>query len=257
VPSDGGEVKDIPIVSDAEITPGVPGGGVHVSPDGKKIVFMGATYNPLRVNIFTVPIEGGAPTRVTESVSVPEMDTQDRYPCWSPDGNEIAFIRYRAVAEGDFRMNVYTVPAGGGEPKAITADADSVAWAEVAYSPDGEWLAYFSNNAIKIRRVDGGEVRPVVELERVGPHSEVVWSPDGTRIAYTRSGSIWIVPVDGGEPREVQTGVLTEDAQNLHIDWSPDGRKIVFSASTGGEAELWMISDFLPRGLSDFLPRGH
>ncbi|MCJ7629208.1 MAG: tetratricopeptide repeat protein, partial [Longimicrobiales bacterium] len=38
-PSDGGEVRDIPIVSDAEITPGTPGGGVHVSPDGGKIVF--------------------------------------------------------------------------------------------------------------------------------------------------------------------------------------------------------------------------
>jgi Tol biopolymer transport system component len=241
-------VTEIPIVSDPEITPGIPGGGEHVSPDGEKIVFTGATMDPLRVNIFTLPIGGGTPTRVTESLSVPEMDTQDRYPCWSPDGDQIAFIRYRAVEKGDFSINVYTVPAEGGEPEAITTDADSVAWASVAYSPDGEWLAYFSNNAIKIRRVDGGEVRPVVELERVGPHSEVAWSPDGTRIAYTGSGSIWIVPVDGGEPQEVQTGVLTEDAQNLHIDWSPDGSKIVFTASMGGEAELWMMSDFLPRG---------
>ncbi len=248
VPSGGGEVRDIPIVSDAEITPGVPGGGVHVSPDGKKIVFMGATYNPLRVNIFTVPIEGGAPTRVTESVNVPEMDTQDRYPCWSPDGNEIAFIRYRQVAEGDFRMNVYTVPAGGGEPKAITTDADSVAWAEVSYSPDGEWLAYFTPTALKIRPMEGGEARAVVELERVNFHTELAWSPDGTRIAYTGRGSIWTVPTTGGEPQEVRTGVLTEDAQNLHIDWSPDGKRIVFSASTGGQAELWMISGLPAEG---------
>jgi Tol biopolymer transport system component len=39
--------------------------------------------------------------------------------------------------------------------------------------------------------------------------------------------------------------VLSEEAQNLHIDWSPDGERIVFSASTGGDAELWLISDFL------------
>jgi len=248
VPSDGGEVRDIPIVSDAEITPGVPGGGVHVSPDGKKIVFMGGTYNPLRVNIFTVPIEGGAPTQVTESVSVPELDTQDRYPCWSPDGSELAFIRYRAVAEGDFRMNVYTVPAGGGEPKAITTDADSVTWAEVAYSPDGQMLAYFTHTALKIRPMEGGEARVVAEIEEVNFHTELAWAPDGERIAYTGPGSIWTVSIDGGQPQEVRTGTLTEDAQNLHIDWSPDGTKIVFTASMGGESELWMMSGFLPEG---------
>ncbi len=249
VPAEGGEVSEIPIVSDPEITPGIPGGGEHVSPDGQKIVFMGGTRQPLRVNIFTVPIEGGAATRLTETVSVPEMDTQDRYPCWSPDGERIAFIRYRAdhqAAKGDFSMNIYTVSAEGGVPRAITTDADSVAWAAIAYSPDGEWLAYFSNNAIKIRPVEGGEARVVVEPETVHFHSELAWSPDGKRIAYTGRGTIWTVPVDGGDPVEVKTGVLTADAQNLHIDWSPDGRKIVFSASTGGEPELWLISDFLP-----------
>jgi Tol biopolymer transport system component len=249
VPAEGGEVTEIPIVSDPEITPGIPGGGEHVSPDGQKIVFMGATRQPLRVNIFTLPIEGGAPTQLTETLSVPEMDTQDRYPCWSPDGERIAFIRYRAdhqAAKGDFSMNIYTVSAEGGEPRAITADADSVAWAAIAYSPDGEWLAYFSNNAIKIRPVDGGEARVVVEPETVHFHSELAWSPDGKRIAYTGWGSIWTVPIDGGEPVEVKTGVLTEDAQNLHIDWSPDGKKIVFAFSSGGEPELWLVSDFLP-----------
>jgi Tol biopolymer transport system component len=249
VPAEGGEATEIPIVSDPEITPGIPGGGEHVSPDGQKIVFMGATRQPLRVNIFTVPIEGGAPTQLTETVSVPEMDTQDRYPCWSPDGDRVAFIRYRAdhqAAKGDFSMNIYTVSAEGGEPRAITTDADSVAWAAIAYSPDGKWLAYFSNDAIKIRPVEGGEARVVVELETVDFHSELAWSPDSKRIAFTGQGSIWTVPIDGGEPVEVETGVLTEDAQNLHIDWSPDGKKIVFAASTGGEPELWLISDFLP-----------
>jgi Tol biopolymer transport system component len=251
VPAEGGEVSEIPIVSDRKVIVGIPGGGVHVSPDGQKIVFTGGTRQPLRVNIFTVPVEGGAPTQLTETLSVPEMDSQDGYPCWSPDGEQVAFIRYRAdhqAAKGDFSMNVYTVSAEGGEPRAITTDADSIAWATIAYSPDGEWLAYFTKNAIKIKPAEGGEARLVVDLETVHPHSELAWSPDGRRIAYTGRGSIWTVPVDGGVPVEVKTGVLTEDAQNLHIDWSPDGKKIVFTASSGGEPELWLISDFLSAG---------
>jgi Tol biopolymer transport system component len=246
VPAGGGEGKEIPIVADPPVTPALPGGGVNVSPDGTTLVFAGGTYNPLRVNIFTLPVEGGAPTRVTESVSIPEMDTQDRYPCWSPDGKEIAFIRYRAVAEGDFRMNVYTVPTGGGEPLAITTDADSVTWAEIAYSPDGRMLAYFTPTALKVRPLSGGEARVVVELDGINAHTELAWSPDGERIAYTGAGSIWTVTLEGGEPQEVRTGVLSPYSQNVHIDWSPDGKKIAFSASAGGEPELWLISDFLP-----------
>jgi Tol biopolymer transport system component len=241
VPAEGGESTEIEIASDPEITPGIPGGGVHVSPDGRRIVFMGFKgERPLGVDIWTVPVEGGVPIQITDSPS------QDRFPCWAPDGESIAFLRYREVSEGVVH-NLYLVPSAGGEPRAITVDADSVEYAAFAYSPDGKRLAYFSNGAIKVRAAEGGEARVVVRPEAVGSHSELAWSPDGRRIAYTGRGSIWITSIDGGEPVEVKTGVLSEDAENLHIDWSPDGEKIVFSASMGGEAELWLISDFLAK----------
>ena len=163
-----------------------------------------------------------------------------------PDGASIAFLRSREVSEGGFVHNLFVVESAGGEPRAITVDADSVEYATFAYSPDGRWLAYFSNGVIKVKAAEGGEARVVVRPEGVGSHSELAWSPDGQRIAYTGRGSIWITSVDGGGPVEVRTGVLEEDAQNLHIDWSPDGKRIVFSASMGGEAEFWLISDFLP-----------
>ena len=242
VPAKGGESTEIEIVSDPQVIPAIPGGGLHVSPDGRKILFSGAEIGvrPLGVDIWTVPVGGGAPTRITDSPS------QDRFPCWFPDGHSVAFLRYRQMSEGEFVHNLFLAPLAGGEPRRITVDADSVAYAAFAFSPDGEWLAYFSNGAVKIRPAEGGEARVVVRPEGVGSHSELAWSPDGQRIAYTGRGSIWITSIDGGEPVEVMTGVLSEDAENLHIDWSPDGEKIVFSASTGGEAELWLISDFLP-----------
>jgi Tol biopolymer transport system component len=244
VPAEGGEPVPIPIVSDSSLIPGIPGGGNQISPDGKTILFMAykRSIRPLEVDIWSVPIEGGEPTHITRSPS------QDRFPCWSADGKTIAFIRYHEVSKGEFVINIYTVPATGGEAEAITTEADSVAWSTISYSPDGKWLAYFTKSALKIRPVEGGEGRVVVEMERVGSHSEMAWSPDSRRLAYTGRGSIWVVPVEGGEPVEVETSVLTADAQNLHIDWSPDGERLVFAASTGGEAELWMISDFLPAG---------
>ena len=239
VPAEGGEPSEIGIDS-PRVTPVLPGGGLHVSPDGRKILFSGYRVGgPRGVDIWTIPVEGGLPTPITDS------PTQDRYPCWGPGGESIAFIRYRIVSETEGFHNLYLVPSAGGEPRAITVDADSVTSAAFAFSPDGESLAYFSNGALKVRPAEGGESRVVARPERVGGHSELAWSPDGQRIAYTGRASIWITSVDGGEPVEVRTGVLEVGAQNLHIDWSPDGRRIVFSASMGGGLELWLISDFL------------
>jgi Tol biopolymer transport system component len=158
----------------------------------------------------------------------------------------VAFLRGEQKAKGEFAFNIHVVPAQGGEPVPLTSDADGVEYASIAYSPDGKWLAYFSNKTLRVMPVEGGESRVVTEVDVVHRHTELSWSPDSDRIAFTGRGSIWVVPVAGGEPEEVRTGVLGKDAENLHIAWSPDGKKIVFSASHGGDAELWLISDFLP-----------
>ncbi|UCC84479.1 MAG: PD40 domain-containing protein [Gemmatimonadota bacterium] len=247
LPADGGRPVPIRIapIAHVAVTPGIPpGGGVHVSPDGKSIVFAGLEWgegeDPVGVNVWTVPVEGGEPTRLARST------LQDRYPCWSADGKQVAFIRFEHDAKGQYSANIWVAPAEGGEPAQLTSAADSVAFASIAYSPDGEWLGYFANNSLRIMPAGGGESRIVAELDFLHRHTELSWSPDSERIAFTGRGSIWVVAVDGGEPVEVKTGVLEDDAQNLHIAWSPDGERIVFSASQGGDVALWLISDFLP-----------
>ena len=232
--------------------PGVPpGGGVHVSPDGKTILFAAVRYpDPepgsrpsAEVDLWTVPLEGGEPTRLALS------PLQDRWPCWSPDGERVAFLRYELREKGTYPVNIQVMPAEGGEPIQITSDADSVDEATIAYSPDGERIAFFSNGAIKTIPAGGGSPEVLVSevpSEAAGRH-RLAWSPDGRTMAYTAAGKIWMVSLVGGEPVELRTG-LPEDMVYGDFGWSPDGRKITFKGTRGGGWDLWMISDFLPEG---------
>ena len=247
IPAGGGETTPVSIPSDSRVRSGFPGSGMGVSPDGRTVVFTGWEWGlspASTLGIWTVPVEGGEPTWLTRTPSEGPW-YEDKYPCWSPDGEQVAFVRLREVSEGNYLFNLYVIPSAGGEATRLTTDSDGVASASIAYSPDGESLAFFSDGALKLKPVGGGEARVVTEVPDVNRWTDLSWSPDGNSIAYTRIGSIWVVSVDGGDPVEVRTGFLTRNSRNLMIAWSPDGERIAFSESHGGESELWLISDFL------------
>jgi len=257
VPAEGGQVATVPIDSDPSLIPVPPGTGVDVSPDGESIVFAGFLRSETpQVNIWTIPVEGGEPTQLTSS------PTQDRYPCWSPDGRSVAFIRLGGdCAGGVCGGNIFVVPREGGAARQLTTDAHQVLWGKIAYSPDGKSIAYFARDtSISVIRADGGDRQVVVRKGvEFAHHSELAWSPDGRRIAYSGhvrpvpghwsdhwSPAIWVVSLDGGEPREIETGVLTGDPESVHLAWSPDGETIAFSTWWDGGTVFWLISDFLP-----------
>ena len=246
VPSEGGEISKGLLDADSKVYVAVPGGGSAVSPNGKKIVFSGAkniirdNKKTAEVDIYTIPVEGGESKKLTISPG------QDRFPCWSPDGKSIAFIRYAEPAKekDNYIMNICIVRTEGGEVRQLTSESDKVTYSNIAWSPDGKSIAYFSDEdkAIRVIPVQGGESSEVIKVEDVNMHSELAWSPEGKNLAYSSNGSIWVVSMDGGEPEEIKTGL---DAKASHISCSPDGKKIAFTAYSGGENELWLMEDFL------------
>jgi len=243
VPSQGGNLSPVHSSKDTKLVEVLPGGGNDVSPDGKKIVFVAYKEGarPPRVSIWTIPVEGGEPKQIIKS------PTQGRFPCWSPDGKWIAFLHETEKSKEEVLLNIYIVPAEGGEVRQLTSEVDRVDYAAIKWAPDGNHIAYFSlDKTINIKPVQGGEPRVVVNVENVHGHCELSWSPDGKELAYTSKGRIMVVSLGGGEPREIRTGILNEEVQNFHIDWSPDGKKFAFTAGLGGDEELWLMEGFLP-----------
>ncbi len=91
VPAEGGKVITVPIQSDVEIVKSPWGAGNNVSPDGKMIAFTAQTEKDTSWHwqLWTLPVDGGKPKQLTKT---PDLVVHG-YPCWSPDGKNIAYVR--------------------------------------------------------------------------------------------------------------------------------------------------------------------
>jgi serine/threonine protein kinase/Tol biopolymer transport system component len=100
----------------------------------------------------------------------------------------------------------------------------------VAFSKDGQWVAYVSYpEGILFRSKPDGSKK--VQLSSPPVFAAMPrWSPDGKQIAFLeysagKPGRIYIVSADGGSPHQL----LPEDPDSQQApDWSLDGDKIIF-----------------------------
>jgi tricorn protease len=99
------------------------------SPDGRTIAFS-AQYDG-NVDVYTVPVTGGAPTRLTWHPGA------DSVQAFTPDGKAVLFTSQRAVFTTRYAQ-LFTVPVGGGMEEALPIPNA----ARATYAPDGRRIAY-------------------------------------------------------------------------------------------------------------------
>jgi Tol biopolymer transport system component len=198
------------------------------------------------LHLWTVPVNGGKPIQLTPLAP----PVEDRFPCWSPDGKTIAFLRWMDPSDWS-TTKVCIVPAQGGQVREITANIDKVAISSIAWSPDGRLIAFYSRDgAVKVIPPEGGASRVIAQGALASWDQSLSWSPDGDRLAYVdKSWKVMTVPIDGREnPKTVDIDL--ENARFTQVVWSPDGSRFVFKAVTGDTAtgldyKLWLMEDFL------------
>lgn len=114
--------------------------------------------------------------------------------------------------------------------------AGDAAWVEqVAWSPDGELLAFASGRFVHVVRASGAP------LTRIGPHPSTVtglaWNRRGERVAASHYGgvSIWTARTGGA----VRT--LTWKGSMISLAWSPDGQ-VVACGEQDGSVHFWRLA---------------
>jgi dipeptidyl aminopeptidase/acylaminoacyl peptidase len=210
-----------------------------------------------RRHVYLVDPAGDDPPR---QLTFGEHD--DESICWSPDGGEIAFLSARHEHAGlEPGTQVWTAPAGGGEPVARTAVGP---WSAPGYDPAGRLHAVGAPDpwaypgVLPLQRIgDDGALEdltghldrslttPTPPVVPEGPH----WSSDG-RILSTRedAGRVGVIEIGPeGTVREVIGG----DRVVTGIAPRPDGSAFAFVATTPVDpGELWWWEDGEERRLT-------
>jgi Tol biopolymer transport system component len=220
---------------------------VDVSPDGRTLVF------DLLGDIYTMPIAGGAATRV---LSGPAFEMQPRF---SPDGRRIAFASDRGGL-----WNIWTAGVDGSNPKQISTEArwhvNSPTW-----SPDGPMI-YARRHFVGTRSAGAGEVWMYHASGAAGAGVQVTRrandqkdagepaiSPDGQYLYYSKDvtpGSTFEYNKDPHGVifailrRNLETGeesrLVTRPGGSIAPRPSPDGRYLAFIRRVDLGSELFL-----------------
>lgn len=78
---------------------------------------------------------------------------------------------------------------------------------------------------------------PLAAEPGVPSFAEPTISPDKSEIAFASGGDIWVVPARGGQAHLL----ITHSATEARPKYSPDGRRIAFSSTRAGNADVYVM----------------
>lgn len=181
------------------------------SPDGTKIAYQSAQNG--QWDIYTVPAQGGTPTRITNNPA------DDENPMWTPDGSKISFVSFR---QG---WAIWVHDLATGQETMLMQYASCHCW-----SPDGSKIVYSKyvdgyNNLYVLNINTGIETKLTYNSNTTAWPD---WSHDGQSIVYNLGDvnpTVWVIPAQGGTPTQILSGAYFPK-------WHPSDNKIAFWSGT-------------------------
>jgi len=220
---------------------------VDVAPDGRTIAF------DMLGDIYTIPIEGGTPTRIAEGLAY------EHQPRFSPDGKRIAFVSDRAGGD-----NIWLMNRDGSDKKQISKE-DFRLLNQPSWSPDGQFIVakkHFTTGRslgtgeVWMYHVSGGAGVPLVKKPNERHQKELgepIFAADGKSVFYTRNvtpGPIFEYAQDSNtdlfhiERYSLEDGEVSTAASGpggaVRPTPSPDGKRLAFVRREGTQSKLYV-----------------
>ena len=220
---------------------------VDVAADGRTIAF------DLLGDIYTMPIEGGTPTRIAEGLAY------EHQPRFSPDGKRIAFVSDRAGGD-----NIWLMNRDGSDKKQISKE-DFRLLNQPSWSPDGQFIVakkHFTTGRslgtgeVWLYHVSGGAGVPLVKKPNERHQKELgepIFAADGKSVFYTRNvtpGAIFEYAQDSNtdlfhiERYSLEDGKVSIAASGpggaVRPTPSPDGKRLAFVRREGTQSKLYV-----------------
>jgi TolB protein len=177
--------------------------------------------------IFLVDPDSGDATNLTRS-----PDSEERYPCWSPDGRQAAFTSNR-----DGTYNLYVMNIDGSNVRQLTHEKDPTVTYMPSWSGERIVFGFHGDKPCMAGISPNGE-----NFKIFGEGHDPCISPDGKTIAFTETdGKGWCVflcDADGSNRRQLTYG--TNKMGAVYPNFSPDGKKIVYANQVGEALEQFI-----------------
>ena len=214
------------------------------SPDGSSFLITEKSEGSVERHITLLDADTYKRTQIT----TPPPSHSDFYPAFSPNGQQIAFIRGLHGEIGD----LYVLPKGGVTPLRLTFDNRNIAGFTWAY--DGRSLLFSSNRTGQFRlwEVDiaTGNLNWLPDIATLDPGGPNM-SPTGTHLAYEEwvfELNIWeldLKNVDLLENTDLTKSFKRRFAStrsDFQPHYAPNGKQTVFVSNRSGSPELWIGS---------------
>ena len=239
--------QSLPRLSPIKLNPVLPATGIvrafQISPNGQTVVFVARAQSGSADILYSVPISGGTPTRLSSDISGRDAFTDFQI---TPDGANVVF---RGDQNARNLIELFSVPIAGGALTRLNGnlttngDVDSF-----KVSPNSQWVIYFADqetdnvNEIFSSPITGqSNIKLNADATREGIRQfEFEISPNSDRVVFLNDPKeanlleLFSVPIDGGTITQLDDVFLN----NIDVDisevfdfkFTPDGQSVIYRA---------------------------